>query len=166
MADAGQMGDQMKRTIYLYMSGIVCVVDLLGKVYAENMPLPECGWRRLSAGGLILRRCHNEGAAFNIGESRRSLVCIVSVLLTIVSGGMLLISLGQRGNGMLRLGLSLVLGGAFSNTYDRLKRKYVVDYISFDVKWKPFRNIVFNLADFAIITGALFTAFGAAMQRA
>lgn len=158
----------MKRMVYWYlgMSGIVCASDLIGKAYAENADLPACGWRSLPGRGVLLRKCHNEGAAFNIGESRRSFVCIVSVLLTLVSGGMLLISLGQRGNGMLRTGLSLVLGGAFSNTYDRLKRKYVVDYISFDVKWKPLRNIVFNLADLAIITGALLAVLGTARQRA
>jgi len=148
------------------MSGIVCAADLIGKAYAEKTVLPACGWRSLPARGVLLRKCHNKGAAFNIGESRQMLVCTVSVLLTVLAGGLWAVSLLQGGNRLLRQGLSLVLGGAFSNTYDRLKRKYVVDYISFDVKWKPLRNIVFNLADLAIITGALLTAFGAAGQRA
>ena len=64
-------------------------------------------------------------------------------------------SLGQRGNRLLRLGLSLLLGGAFSNTYDRLKRRYVVDYLTFNVRWKPLRRVVFNLSDFCILIGAL-----------
>ena len=62
---------------------------------------------------------------------------------------------------MLRVGLSLLLGGAFSNTYDRLKRKYVVDYVSFGVKWKKLRQVVFNISDFCIITGALLAILGA-----
>ena len=62
---------------------------------------------------------------------------------------------------MLKAGLSLLVGGAFSNTYDRLKRKYVVDYISFGVKWKGLRKVVFNVSDFCIIIGALLAAFGA-----
>ena len=41
------------------------------------------------------------------------------------------------------------------------KRKYVVDYVSFGVKWKRLRNVVFNLSDFCIIIGALLTALGA-----
>ena len=53
---------------------------------------------------------------------------------------------------------SLLLGGAFSNTYDRLKRKYVVDYFSFGVKWEPLRAIVFNISDFCILIGALIIA--------
>ena len=38
------------------------------------------------------------------------------------------VTLGQKGKAALKLGLAFLLGGAFSNTYDRLKRKYVVDY--------------------------------------
>ena len=51
---------------------------------------------------------------------------------------------------MLKTGLSLILGGAYSNTYDRLFRKYVVDYVSFEVRNPRLRNIVFNLSDFEL----------------
>ena len=72
-----------------------------------------------------------------------------------------ILSFGQHGNHLLRVGLSLLLGGGFSNTYDRLKRKYVVDYVSFNVKWKGLRKIVFNVSDFCIMIGALLIALGA-----
>ena len=61
---------------------------------------------------------------------------------------------------MMKTGLALLLGGALSNTYDRLKRKYVVDYFSFGVKWKRLRNIVFNISDFCILAGTLLTVLG------
>ena len=117
--------------------------------------------REILGGRLLLRRYHNRGAALNFGERRRPLVAAVSVLLTLAALGALILSLGQKGNGMLRVGLSLLLGGAFSNTYDRLKRKYVVDYVSFGVKWKKLRQVVFNISDFCIITGALLAILGA-----
>nr|WP_318685442.1 signal peptidase II [uncultured Acetatifactor sp.] len=117
--------------------------------------------REILGGRLLLRRYHNRGAALNFGERRRPLVAAVSVLLTLAALGALILSLGQKGNGMLRVGLSLLLGGAFSNTYDRLKRKYVVDYVSFGVKWKKLRQVVFNISDFCIITGALLAVLGA-----
>ena len=53
-----------------------------------------------------------------------------------------------------------MLGGAFSNTYDRLKRKYVVDYVSFPVKNEKIRNVVFNISDFCIMIGALLMVLG------
>lgn len=48
----------------------------------------------------------------------------------------------------------MILGGAYSNTYDRLFRKYVVDYVSFEVRNPRLRNIVFNLSDFGIMIGS------------
>lgn len=98
----------------------------------------------------------------NLGARQSRRVAALSVLLCIVMTCAFVLSLGHRGNLTLRTGLSLLLGGSFSNTYDRLKRKYVVDYFSFNVKWKPLRRIVFNLSDFCIIVGALLTALGAA----
>ena len=88
------------------------------------------------------------------------LVAAVSLAFTLILTVVFIASLGRRGNNLLRLGLALLLGGAFSNTYDRLHRGYVVDYVSFPVKWQAFRKIVFNCSDFCIIIGALLSALG------
>ena len=66
-----------------------------------------------------------------------------------------IITLGHKGKNLLKAGLALVLGGAYSNMYDRMRKDYVVDYISFRCRWKRFSNIVFNIGDFAIMAGAL-----------
>ena len=71
-----------------------------------------------------------------------------SLAFTLILTVVFIVSLGRRGNNLLRLGLALLLGGAFSNTYDRLRRGYVVDYVSFPVKWQAFRKIVFKLLRF------------------
>ena len=117
--------------------------------------------KRIANGKLILRKHHNQGMMLNMGEKKRPVVAAVSLTLTIILTLVFLLSLGHRGNRLLRLGLALLLGGSFSNTYDRLRRKYVVDYLSFPVKWKWFRDIVFNISDFCIIIGALLAALGA-----
>ncbi len=122
----------------------------------------EKSGKEILGGRLLLRRHHNRGMVLNLGEKRRPLVAAVSLMLTLVLSAAFFISLGHRGNNLLRTGLALLLGGAFSNTYDRLKRKYVVDYLSFGVRWKGLRKIVFNLSDFCIIIGALLAALGAA----
>lgn len=67
-----------------------------------------------------------------------------------------------KGGKLLKTGLAFLLGGAYSNTYDRLMRKYVVDYVSFPVKNKKIRNIVFNISDFCIMIGALLMVLGSA----
>ncbi len=118
--------------------------------------------KQILGGKLLLRRHHNKGAILNLGERKRPLVAVVSVTMTSVLTVVFLFSLGQRGKRLLHLGLSLLLGGSFSNTYDRMKRKYVVDYVSFGVKWEPLRRVVFNISDFCIMIGALLTVLGAA----
>ena len=80
----------------------------------------------------------------------------LSALLTVVYA----MTLGMAGKGMLKWGLTLLLGGAYTNTYDRLTRKYVVDYVSFNVPFRWLRRIIFNIGDFCIVIGAMLSVFG------
>lgn len=111
-------------------------------------------------GAIIIRKHHNRGAFLNVGQRNRVVIAALSVFLTLLATGMFVATLGQNGKGMLKWGLTLLLGGAYSNTYDRLFRKYVVDYVSFHVPMKGLRKVVFNIGDFCIMIGALFSAIG------
>lgn len=111
-------------------------------------------------GALIIRKHHNRGAFLNTGQNRQKIVMVLSVLLTIVLTVFYIFTLGNAGKGMLKWGLTFLLGGAYSNTYDRLTRKYVVDYLSFNVPWKWLRRIIFNIGDFCIMIGALVSVAG------
>ena len=147
---------------------IVCLMILAGifwgdyilKNYIEKH-VDEREERKICQGKLLIRKHHNKGMMLNAGQKRRKLVAAISLIFTVVLTLVFIVSLGHRGNHLLRLGLSLLLGGAFSNTYDRLRRGYVVDYLSFPVKWERFRRIVFNCSDFCIIIGSLLSALGA-----
>ena len=146
----------------------VCLVILAGifwgdfflKNYIEKH-VDEREEREICKGKLLIRKHHNKGMMLNAGQQKRKLVAAISLVFTVVLTLVFIVSLGHRGNHLLRLGLSLLLGGAFSNTYDRLRRGYVVDYLSFPVKWERFRRIVFNCSDFCIIIGSLLSALGA-----
>lgn len=102
-------------------------------------------------GKIILERYHNKGAMLNFLEDKVELVKTISAAIL----GILLVIFGallpKKGNYILKLGLSLVLGGALSNVYDRFKRGYVVDYFSF----KFLKKIVFNISDICIFIGSL-----------
>ena len=143
--------------------GYMCIVAL---IFAGELGIKNYVEKKQNAGEeteickgrILLRKYHNKGACMNLGEKKSNVVAGLSLILTAALALVFLFTLTRHGNGWLKAGLSLLLGGAFSNTYDRLKRKYVVDYFSFGVKWAPLRAIVFNISDFCILIGALIIA--------
>lgn len=142
------------------MSYIIIILSiLLGdlgiKDYVEKYG-HETDEKKIMNGSLIIRKHHNHGVALNIGSSKNTFVTVLSTVFTIIMSILFVCTFSMKGKSLLKTGLSLILGGAYSNTYDRLRRKYVVDYISFGVKWNWLNRIIFNIGDFGIMLGALF----------
>lgn len=139
--------------IYLLLSLGICGLDLWikGRVEAcEEKDLPK----EILGGRILVRKSHNRGGVLNILEGRQKLVRGVSVFLMLVLAVNNLRLLGRRGLRLLKAGSAFLVGGAASNVWDRLTRKYVVDYFSFKVKWKKLRSVVFNLGDIFIFLGS------------
>lgn len=139
--------------IYIALAAGIFLLELVIKNYIETHKEEGVVERKLG-GTLLIRKYHNRGAFLNAGENVRPLVAAVSAVLTICAAALFALTLGHAGKKGLKTGLALLLGGALSNTYDRLRRKYVVDYFSFGVKWKRLGAVVFNIADFCILIGA------------
>lgn len=139
---------------YILIAAMVFAADMLLKRHVENTKKMH-EEETLSGGRAVVRRYHNRGAFLNLGEKRGALVRACSLGLTVAATILFAATLTYKGSALLKTGLALLLGGAFSNTYDRLYRKYVVDYFSFRTGIRVLDRIVFNLADFAIIIGAL-----------
>lgn len=111
-------------------------------------------------GKVAIKRFHNRGAILSLGEKKQHFIAILSLVCTILVTGIFVVILKKKGQPVLKTGLALVLGGAYSNTYDRMKRNYVVDYLSFPIGIynsliKKFGTIVFNISDFGIIIGSV-----------
>ncbi len=111
-------------------------------------------------GRVRLTRFYNYGTAGSRLEGYMPAIIRCSGMMTFGCIGMLLRLLCREGYTMQKLGLSLMSGGALSNLYDRCKRGYVVDYVSFRTPWKWLSSVVFNLSDFLIFTGAIFICLG------
>ena len=135
------------------------VKDYIEANVEQGMQKPVFGGR------LFIKKHHNTGAMLHLGAKNTAVVTTISLLFTILMTGVFAVTLTTKGNVLLKSGLALLLGGAYSNTYDRLQRQYVVDYVSFQLSptggkgikklKKALESVVFNLSDFGIIIGAM-----------
>jgi signal peptidase II len=129
------------------------VADRLTKLWAEST-LPGRGPLVLVPRVLSLAYTTNSGGAFGLGQSAWWVFAFATIA---VSVAIVAVSFRVR-HALTALALGLVLGGALGNLTDRLVRGdgplkgHVVDFI--DVHVWP----VFNLADAAIVVGALLLA--------
>lgn len=138
--------------------------DNVIKHYIETH-VPQGTQKPMLDGKIYIKNHHNTGAMFHLGGKNRNLVAMVSLVFSAFMSGIFAATLTTKGNVLLKSGLAVLLGGAYSNTYDRMKRKYVVDYVSFQLpsaknkilgKLKNvLEAIVFNISDFGIIIGAM-----------
>ena len=110
---------------------------------------------------LTFRYLRNYGMALGAGARRPGVIRWGSVCLIAVVIALYVYILGLRGLFLTKTGVALLLGGAVSNTCDRFRDGYVTDYFSFCFGPAAFRRVVFNLGDYAIMTGAVLTLLGA-----
>lgn len=104
---------------------------------------------------LDLMRLHNEGAAFSIlaGASGWQRWMFISLGIGVSVGILVwLYRLPARGQTLLAVALSFVMGGALGNVIDRVRFGYVVDFIR--VHYEDWYFPAFNVADSAITIGA------------
>lgn len=138
---------------YIALILLIFFTDLKVKEYMEeNKEMHKS--EEILNGKIILERYHNKGAMLNFLEHNVHLVKVISLSLF----GILLLFfaflLPKKDSRILKLALSLILGGALSNIYDRVKKGYVVDYFSF----KFLRKVVFNISDICIFIGSFLIA--------
>ena len=142
--------------IYIIIALLILLTEWKIKNYIEAV-YDDSRQELIGNRSIRIQKYHNYGAFLNILEHRKKLLHVISLVFTFIIAIFFLLTLCHKGNHILKLGLSLLLGGAFSNTYDRLSRDYVVDYFSFCSPFPKLNRIVFNISDFCIIIGTLLT---------
>lgn len=102
---------------------------------------------------VVFRKIHNKGFCLNAFDKYPALVKSISALLCGGLGVKASHLFGKRGRWIEKLGMTLLGAGAFSNTFDRLIRGYVVDYFGIKINNSKLSKITANLADLYILTG-------------
>jgi|TARA_B100000678_G_scaffold158508_1_gene132471 signal peptidase II len=98
----------------------------------------------------------NDGMAFGLSmPGGRSILLILSILLTIFIFWFLWQE--RNGHALVRIGLALILAGAFGNLLDRVLYGKVVDFLDFMIG--DFHWYIFNVADSSVTIGMILFIF-------
>lgn len=144
---------------YFISAAALCTIDLIAKKYIQKKNAAAAYLHNHGIVKIIYFK--NKGAM--LGFLKNSGRLLLGITMTVIGFlmGILAVLTRQKGQNLLKTGLSLILGGALSNAYERIKDGEVTDYISFNAGPKKFRNIVFNIGDFSIFGGCALTVIHA-----
>ena len=139
--------------IFVGLIALLAAVDLFIKSAIEEQEESQFPKELMGSNGkVLLYKNHNAGFSFGYLKNRPEIVQMIPLAVASFVGGMLGGLLKSKGRIAEKLAFSLVLGGAISNLYDRLVRRYVVDY--FSLQFGRLKKVVFNLGDIFIFLGA------------
>lgn len=127
--------------------------DQIMKTYAEQ-ELDIKDEKKLP-GPVVLRKTRNHGMFLGVLSDRSALVRGLSAIVSGVVTALQAVSLMRKDGYRRKVGLTFLSAGAWSNTFDRFVRGYVVDYIGFSFKNPKLAKITYNLGDFFIAAGVL-----------
>jgi signal peptidase II len=125
------------------------ILDRVSKTWAQNFLITN--------GDVVILKdifsfsyLENRGAAFGIFQNKQSILAIVTFF--VLSFVIYYLIRYKPKSMILRISLSLIICGAIGNLFDRVTKRYVVDFILFhykDVYYFP----TFNVADMMVVIG-------------
>jgi signal peptidase II len=146
---------QAMRKYFFLIAAIVLLLDRLAKwAVATNIALHDSV--TVIPGVFHLTHVQNTGAAFglfadSVAQWKVGALVSFSVIALVVV--MALLWRHSHALSTTTIGLSLILGGATGNLWDRMMTGHVVDFLDFNIG--SYHWPAFNVADSAIVIGAI-----------
>lgn len=132
---------------YIILGMVILIADIMTKLIAElnlqgvnTIPI----WQNV----FHFTYVENRGIAFGMFENARLLFIAVTIIILVILS--FLYTKTEFRTKWLKIGTSLIYGGALGNLLERIAKGYVVDFIDFRIINFP----VFNVADIAVCVGA------------
>ena len=142
--------------IVIIIAIVVLILDQLSKVWVVNT-LKTAKDIPLINGVLHFHYAENTGSAFSMMKDVKWYPIFVAIVAVIVAifAIVYVFTRKYKMHWLETLSIGLVIGGAIGNQIDRLRLGYVLDFIYF----KLINFAIFNVADSALVVGALLLAF-------
>ena len=131
---------------------LIFLFDRVSKTYVIYFNDKLLGSKIFSSKYLNIDLIWNEGIAFGLFSfSQSNLYNLITLIIVMII--FFILTLIIKSEGLERISLSMVFGGALGNLYDRIMYKAVPDFIDFhirDLHW-----FIFNVADIFITLGVI-----------
>ena len=136
----------------LSLSVILFLIDQLSKfLIINNSTLSSGSQISIIDPILVLKKIENKGIAFGIdGNGDFSYIFTPLTIILTLAIIVYLYETSNKNSSLINMSLSLILGGALGNLFDRIFSGEVVDFIALFENIFPF---IFNLADTFITVG-------------
>ena len=144
----------MRRVFYGIITALLAGVDLYVKQFVEK-EVTDGEEELVCKDKVVIRKVYNKGFAFHTLEEKSSTVKWISLGVCGMIAGYVLRVWKTSSCIIKNTAAALVLAGGISNTYERVKKSYVVDYFGFRTKNKKFNRVTFNLGDMFIFLGGI-----------
>ena len=134
----------------------IFTLDRLTKLYVIYLDKINNGSEILVSKFLNIYLIWNQGIAFGLlSFEKDNLYNILTALIIIII--LVLFVLITRSTGLKKYSLTMIIGGALGNVFDRIYSKAVPDFIDFHVG--NFHWFIFNIADIFITIGVILMIF-------
>jgi len=136
--------------IFYVISIILIAADQMFKLAIDSTLIYENG-RGINVidGFFQIVNVRNPGAAWGLFSNGTLILSIISSVAVIA----VIILISRCESTFLKATMSILLAGAVGNLIDRIRLKYVIDFLSFNIFGYDFP--VFNLADMCVVCGSI-----------
>ena len=130
----------------------IFLLDRISKIYVINLDKKFPGSEIFASKYLNINLIWNEGIAFGfLSFDQENLYNFLTILINLIIFFILIMAF--KSDGLKKLALIMILGGAVGNVFDRIFYKAVPDFIDFHLE--NFHWFIFNIADVFISLGVL-----------
>jgi len=131
----------------------IFILDRLTKFYVIYLDKINSGPEIFSSKFLNIYLIWNEGIAFGLFSfNENNLYNFLTIFILIIV--FVILYMISKSSGLKKYSLSMILGGALGNIFDRIIYKAVPDFIDFHIG--NFHWFIFNFADIFISIGVIF----------
>ena len=138
--------------INVSLTFLIFILDRISKIYVINLDKKLPGSEIFSSKYLNISLIWNEGIAFGLlSFDQENLYNFLTILIILIIFYIFLMIL--KSDGLKKISLIMILGGAMGNVFDRILYKAVPDFIDFHIG--NFHWFIFNVSDIFITIGVI-----------